>query len=217
MASEPWEHPDWYDLHDTTWTAGPEREPEHYRELVLSLPPLDVTDHLIDVGAGTGKLAGLVARGYPRLGHVTLIEPNRDKLERARGRLEELLPGARIETIAAGLGQDRDLPRERATLVTLGSVLMPTMELRGGSLGDGLAWLRAALAELSAMLVPGAWLHAVETLAAPWARGGPTDPVRRLTMGELTAELGRSGLDDVECVYRFRDRIILRGRAGQAR
>ena len=24
--SEPWEHPDWYDLHDTTWTAGPERE-----------------------------------------------------------------------------------------------------------------------------------------------------------------------------------------------
>ena len=38
MASEPWEHPDWYDLHDTTWTAGPEREPEHYRELVLALP-----------------------------------------------------------------------------------------------------------------------------------------------------------------------------------
>ena len=29
----PWEHPDWYDLHDTAWTAGSEREPEHYREL----------------------------------------------------------------------------------------------------------------------------------------------------------------------------------------
>jgi len=28
----PWDHPDWYDLHDTTWTARPEREPkpEHY-------------------------------------------------------------------------------------------------------------------------------------------------------------------------------------------
>jgi len=37
----PWEHPDWYDLHDTTHTAGPEREPEHYRELVIALPPLD--------------------------------------------------------------------------------------------------------------------------------------------------------------------------------
>ena len=46
----PWEHPDWYDLHDTTWTAGPEREPEHYRETVSALPPLDKDDHLVDVG-----------------------------------------------------------------------------------------------------------------------------------------------------------------------
>ena len=64
---QPWEHPDWYDLHDTTWTAGPEREPEHYRELVLALPPLDRDDHLIDAGAGTGKLACMIARSYPRL------------------------------------------------------------------------------------------------------------------------------------------------------
>jgi hypothetical protein len=68
----PWEHPDWYDLHDTTWTAGPEREPEHYRELVLALPPLDAGDHLVDVGAGTDKLSRLVARGHPELGRVTL-------------------------------------------------------------------------------------------------------------------------------------------------
>ena len=33
----PWEHPDWYDLHDTAWGAGSEREPEHYRELGLAL------------------------------------------------------------------------------------------------------------------------------------------------------------------------------------
>jgi SAM-dependent methyltransferase len=215
MASEPWEHPDWYDLHDTTWTAGPDREPEHYRELVLALPPLDVTDHLIDVGAGTGKLAGLIARGYPRLGRVTLIEPNRDKLARARGRLEELLPSARIEALAAALGERTDLPHAGATVVTLGSVLMPVMELRGGFLADGLAWLRSSLAELRAMLAPGGWLYAVETLAAPWARGGPADPVRRLTMTELSAELARAGLDDVECVYRFRDRIIAKGRAAE--
>jgi SAM-dependent methyltransferase len=213
MTREPWEHPDWYDLHDTTWTAGPEREPEHYRELVLALPALDVTDHLVDAGAGTGKLAGLIARGYPRLGRVTLIEPNRDKLERGRGRLEELLPSARIEALAAGLGEAADLPRAQATVVTLGSVLMPIMELRGGSLADGLAWLRTALAELRAMLVPGAWLYAVETLAPPWARGGPTDPVRRLAMAELTAEIARAGFAHVECVYRFRDRVIVKGQA----
>ena len=47
-ANAPWEHPDWYDIHDTTWTAGPERNPEHYRELVIALPPLDAGDHLVE-------------------------------------------------------------------------------------------------------------------------------------------------------------------------
>ena len=70
-------------LHDTTWTAGSEREPEHYRELLLALPPLGPDDHLVDVGAGTGKLAAVIARGYPELGRVTLIEPNAPKVARA--------------------------------------------------------------------------------------------------------------------------------------
>ena len=127
------------------------------------------------------------------------------------------MPSARIEALAAALGERTDLPHAGATVVTLGSVLMPVMELRGGSLADGLAWLRSSLAELRAMLAPGGWLYAVETLAAPWARGGPADPVRRLTMTELSAELARAGLDDVECVYRFRDRIIAKGRAAENR
>ena len=42
ILQQPWEHPDWYDLHDNTAIAGPEREPEHYREFVLTLPPLGV-------------------------------------------------------------------------------------------------------------------------------------------------------------------------------
>jgi hypothetical protein len=211
-SSAPWEHPDWYDLHDTTWTAGPEREPEHYRELVLSLPPLDGDDHVIDAGAGTGKLAGLVARAYPRLGRLTLVEPNADKLDRARRRLMEILPGARIETLAAGLGDKAALPRADATVIIVGSVLMPIMELRGGTLADGLAWLRAALGDLLAMTRPGAWCYDVETLAPPWARGGLEAPVRRLSLPELTAELGRAGFQSVECMYRFRDRVIIRGR-----
>jgi protein-S-isoprenylcysteine O-methyltransferase Ste14 len=38
-----------------TWTAGPEREPEHYRELVIALPPLDAGDHLL-VGLASDRL-----------------------------------------------------------------------------------------------------------------------------------------------------------------
>jgi SAM-dependent methyltransferase len=209
-ANAPWEHPDWYDIHDTTWTAGPEREPEHYRELVIALPPLDMDDHLLDAGCGTGKLAALVARGYPRLGRVTLLEPNAPKLERAVARLRELLPGARVDAVQCGLAQGGGPTVEPANIVTVGSVFMPIMELRGGTLADGLAWLRAALADLAHAVRPGGWLYVVETLAAPWSRGGQSDPVRRLTLPEIGSEIEQAGFTAPECVYRFRDRVIVK-------
>jgi SAM-dependent methyltransferase len=212
----PWEHPDWYDLHDTTWTAGPEREPEHYRELVLALPPLDAGDHLVDVGAGTGKLARLVARGYPELGRVTLVEPNPRKLERARASLAETLPRATVVALAAGLGEGAITVEPRATVAVVGSVLMPIMELRGGTLGDGLAWVRQGLSEIAAMLGPGGLLYALETLGAPWARGPVTGPVRRLQLPELVAQLEEAGFGAIECCYRFRDRAVVRGRVRAA-
>ncbi len=211
---EPWEHPDWYDLHDTTWTAGPEREPEHYREAVIALPPLDRADHLVDVGAGTGKLSGLIARSYPGLGRLTLIEPNARKLERAAGRLRAALPSTEITCVAHGLGEGRALGVRDATVAVVGSVFMPIMELRGGSLADGLRWLQASLGDVRALLRPGGWLYDLETLAAPWARGGPDDPVRRLTMPELSDHIASAGFEVVECVYRFRDRVALRARRG---
>jgi hypothetical protein len=207
---EPWEHPDWYDLHDTTWTAGPEREPEHYRELMLALPPLDQQDHLIDVGAGTGKMASLIASSYPRLGRITLVEPNAVKLERAVARLGKSVPGARIEAMAGRLGASERRLSEVATVVTVGSVLMPSLEMGSGTLEKGIAWLRRSLQEILAMLKPGAWLYAAETLAPPWACGGVTDPVRRLHFLELVDQLQGAGFVPIECTYRFRDRIVIR-------
>jgi SAM-dependent methyltransferase len=211
-TNAPWEHPDWYDIHDTTWTAGPEREPEHYCELVIALPPLDAGDHLVDAGCGTGKLAALVARGYPKLGRVTLLEPNPLKLERAVAKLRELLPKARIDGVPGGLGEGAGVTVEPAGVVVVGSVLMPIMELRGGTLADGLVWLRTALADLVGRVRPGGWLYDLETLASPWACGGPMDPVRRLTLPELTDEIARAGFETVECAYRFRDRVTVKAR-----
>jgi SAM-dependent methyltransferase len=209
---EPWEHPDWYDLHDNTWTAGPDREPEHYRESVLALPPLDRDDHLIDLGAGTGKLALLIAKSYPSLGKVTLVEPNAQKLERARTRLEEALPQGNVTVIHGALGEGTPMPESDGTVATIGSVLMPIMELRGGTLAEGLAWLRNVLAEVKSMLDQDGWLYDLETLAAPWALGSLDDPVRRLTMRELMVEFDRAGFEDIECAYRFRDRVMIRAR-----
>lgn len=208
----PWEHPDWYDQHDTAHTAGSEREPEHYRELVVALPPLDRDDHLVDVGAGTGKLAGLIAAAYPRLGRVTLIDPNAAKLERAHDRLKRALPGAEIRTIAAPLGEGRPLPREEATLVCVGSVFMPVLLLRGGPLADGVAWLERSLEEIVTMLRPGGWAYALETVAPFWVEATAGEGARRLTGPEFFAKLTSCGLASCECTYRFRDRVTLRGR-----
>ena len=212
FRDEPWEHPDWYDLHDTTWTAGPEREPEHYRELVISLPPLDYEDHLVDVGAGTGKIACAVGRAYPRLGRVSLVEPNEKKLERAVERVRETLPNAEIRAYPIALGHDTALPELEASVVTVGSVFMPAMELSSGSLASALEWLRASLEQTSRVLRRDGALFDVETLGPPWLRGNLDGPSRRLRMSELTEELFRK-FTAVECVYRFRDRVILKAAA----
>lgn len=208
----PWDHPDWYDLHDNTSSAGPEREPEHYRECLFALPPLDSADHLIDVGAGTGKLALLIAVSYPRLGQVTLIDPSTIKLERAQQRLEEALPESQVTVLPKSLGIGDSLPRDAGTLVTVGSVLMPIMEIGGGTLDDGLSWLKGSLVEIRTMLRPYAWVYDIETVASDWVEGALDDPVRRLKMPELIAAYESVGLADVECVYRFRDRVVIRAR-----
>jgi hypothetical protein len=215
FRDEPWEHPDWYDLHDTTWTAGPEREPEHYRELVISLPPLDYEDHLVDVGAGTGKIACAVGRAYPRLGRVSLVEPNEKKLERAVERVRETLPNAEIRAYPIALGFDGTLPELEASVITVGSVFMPAMELWSGSLASALEWLRASLDHTSRALRRDGALFDVETLGPPWLRGNLDGPSRRLRMSELTEELFRK-FTAVECVYRFRDRVILKAAAPRA-
>jgi hypothetical protein len=209
FREEPWEHPDWYDLHDTTWTAGPEREPEHYRELVIALPPLDYDDHLVDLGAGTGKIACAIGRAYPRLGRVSLVEPNEKKLERAVERVRETLPNAEIRAYPIAVGFDGALPELDASAVTVGSVFMPVMELWSGSLGSALDWLRTSVEQASRILRRDGALFDVETLGAPWIRGNLDGPSRRLRMSELTEELFRR-FAAVECVYRFRDRVILR-------
>jgi SAM-dependent methyltransferase len=211
-VNQPWEHPDWYDLHDNTWTAGIEREPEHYREFVIALPPLDVDDHLIDFGAGTGKVTCLIARSYPNIGRITLVEPNQRKLERAVERVIALSAADRVHGIAAALGDGNINIEPPGTIAVVGSVFMPALELSKGTLRDGLAWLSKSLQEIAQMLTPDSWLYCLETLALPWASGSLDDPVRRLTLLEFIAQVEQAGFMAVECVYRFRDRIVVRAR-----
>ena len=208
----PWESPDWYDLHDTAWTAGSEREPEHYRELVLALPPLGAADHLVDIGAGTGKLSHLIARGYPEIGRVTLIDPSEVKLRRATARLKEALPRARVEAVALAVGAGQLTPAQDADIAVFGSVLMPALEFSSFNVADGMAWVGRALVEARALLRSGGWLYALETLVNAFARPTTEGHARRLFLPELIERFGAAGFKDAECVYRFRDRVVVRGR-----
>jgi SAM-dependent methyltransferase len=209
---KPWDHPDWYDLHDREWTAGSEREPEHYHELLISLPPLDREDHLLDIGAGTGKLSTLIARSYPQLGLLTLVEPNGDKLERARIRVQEILGADRVQTASVRMGKGEVLPLSKpATIAIVGSVLMPVLEDWKETPALALEWLHQTFSEIRKNLVRSGWLYVLENLARFWLPGNSHDENRRLTALELQWEIERAGFQSVECVYRFRDRIILRG------
>jgi SAM-dependent methyltransferase len=211
MSKAFWDHRDWYDCHDNTSVAGPEREPEHYRELVIALPPVDSRDHVVDLGAGTGKLSLLLAGAYPDVGKITLVEPNGPKLERGlarlRGRIEDRASGVR-----SALGEGSPPAVAGASLAILGSVLLPVLLGRGGTLAEGRAFVARALAETHALLRPGAWLYDLETVAMPWDVESGDGPARRLTLPELTAAIASAGFADVECVYRFRDRVVVRGR-----
>jgi SAM-dependent methyltransferase len=208
-----WDHRDWYDVHDNTSVAGPDREPEHYREFVITLPPIGPGDHVVDVGAGTGKLSALIADAYPDVGRITLIEPNAGKLERAQSRLAGRLGADRVRAVAATLGEGAALPAGDATLAIVGSVLMPVLAGRGGALRDGRAWLVRMLAEIRSLLRPGGWLFDLETMAMPWDAGAEDGPVRRLTLVELEAALDAAGFEAAECVYRFRDRVVVRAQS----
>jgi SAM-dependent methyltransferase len=209
MGTSFWDHPDWYDSHDNAAVAGPDREPEHYREFLIALPPIDTRDHVVDVGAGTGKLATMVAAAYPSVGRVTLLEPNQAKLDRARARLAARI-GDRVTVGAVPIGEGRPPAVHDATLAIIGSVLMPVSVAHGGSLADARAWIQRALAETLVMLRPGGWLYDVETVAMPWDVGPSDETLRRLTLPELTAAIESAGFEHVECVFRFRDRVVVR-------
>ncbi len=88
---------------------------------------------------------------------------------------------------------------------------MPMMELWGGSLASALDWLRRSLEQIVSLLRPETALYDLENSAPLWLCVNPDGPSQRFHMSELASELS-SQLDAVECVYRFRDRVILKGR-----
>ena len=78
---------------------------------------------------------------------------------------------------------------------------------------EGVDWIDRALSEAAGLLHPGGWVYVLETLGNAFVRPATDGPARRLLLPELVDRCTAAGLTEVECVYRFRDRVIVRGQA----
>ena len=73
-----------------------------------------------------------------------------------------------MTVILGALGEGTPMPESEGTGATIGSVLMPIMELQGGTMAYGLSWLRSVLTQVKSMLDQGGWVFDPETLAVPF-------------------------------------------------
>lgn len=89
--------PGWWDLRD----LGDDGDdlPGLRAALLRALPPLTDGDRVLDLGAGTGTLLALLADRYPRL-RYTLLDPNRDALDRAAAKLRAVSGGIDLTLLA---------------------------------------------------------------------------------------------------------------------
>ena len=86
-------------------------------------------------------------------------------------------------------GRKGELPQIEVTLVTAGGIVMPMMELWGGSLVAALDWLRRSLEQIASLLRPKTALYDLENSALLWLCVNPAGPSRRFHMSELASEL----------------------------
>ena len=89
---------------------------------------------------------------------------------------------------------------------------MPVLAMSGLTFDAGIAWVDRALVEAVGLLGQGGWVNAVENLADVLVLPSSGGPARRLLLPEPVERFSAAALLEIECVYRFCDRVILRGR-----
>jgi SAM-dependent methyltransferase len=100
-------NPGWWDIRSTRREV--EDIGELHRRLLLALPPIRPGAAVVDLGAGTGNFASLLATYYPRI-RITLIDPNAAGLDRAAEKLASDRPDLDVTLVAAPIDPEADTP-----------------------------------------------------------------------------------------------------------
>lgn len=155
---------------------APEREAYQPLDLLMELLDLDGVQHVVDYGAGTGRLALAAAERLGEDGRVVAVDESKEMFERLSPRVQ---PVPRVE---AALIADNRVPLDDGWAERV--LLVNTLhEVRG----------ETALAEIRRLLAPGGFVLAVD-----WERGrdrdfGPPDDIL-YTRDGAESELSAAGL-----------------------
>ena len=171
------------------------------RDIVGALP-----GRVLDLGCGDGRLAALVLEASPA-STVTCVDMSPPMLEAVRARFED---DARVEIVAHDLGERLPVVGPFAAVVSSLAIHHVT-DARKETL----------YAEVAALLGPGGVFCNLEIVASPtqtlhdrWrdkmgARDDPSDIL--CDMQRQLAWIGSAGLDDVDCIWKWRSLALLRG------
>lgn len=179
--------------------------------VVETLPPAPRS--LLDLGCGDGRLAAIVLEARPSIRRALVVDVSPPMLERARERFQH---DARVVVRSWDLGKDvRALGK--FDVVVSGFAIHHLEHDRK----------RALFAEIAGQLAPGGHFANLEVVASATAELhqqfltaiGRTadDPEDRLVDAETQLGWMRdAGLDDVDCMWRWRGMALLVGRAPSA-
>lgn len=175
----------------TRWAAHFEREGREVwegRDSILAQAGLRTDMTVVDVGAGTGAFAGLMAQRVGPSGRVLAIEPMREFRDHIGSRQIANV------SVVAGLAELSDAVADAAVCIdTLHHIEHPEQ----------------ALAELLRVLRPGASLLLVDLIRERESPAWVREHVR-LSQSEVEGELNRAGFVDIEPLGSMASNYLLR-------
>lgn len=207
--------PGWQDAdHARSYLARADRLPHRDEGEAVLVGDLDgcLPGRLLDLGCGDGRLAAAVRRAYPGCPTVC-VDVSETMLAEAARRFRDDEPPVTVvrQDLAGPFPAGPPFDRPFNAVVSSFAVHHVEDERK-----------RTLAAELAGMLAPGGVLANLDVVASPtsslhrrWRQemGVEDDPADRLCdLSSQLAWMTEAGLEDVDCIWKWRGLALLRGR-----
>ena len=204
-----WNNPHWYDNHHNACFKGHDKETEFYECAWEALPGLNHDNQLLEIGAGTGKFTEGILQLYPDLANITLIEPNKNRLELARKKLTALRPTNRITFLPKKL-ETLDQPRKFDIIVCMHTMREALATLALTNRTDSMNWLRQNIEHIYGILTSNGTFLWGDEIGYVEEHNVRENHTSLLEAWEIIELLQHTGFRKTECIYRYRNLAIHR-------